>query len=72
MLNSSIFEKIIKWLGYLVIVLFFLLAVFLIFSNYFSYLPLNIRIVFAVLLLAYAFFRAVTINNKKNEKDEDE
>jgi len=65
------FEKVIKGLGYLVIVLFFLLAASLIFSNYFSYLPLNIRIVFAVLLLAYAFFRAVTINNQKDEKDEE-
>ncbi len=70
--NNSIANKIVKMIGYTVIGLFFVFAAFLVFSNYFDYLPLNFRIIFAVLMVSYAAFRIVAIiNNSKNQNHEE-
>ena len=59
--------------SFLVVGLFFILALFLIFSSYFKYLPLNLRVIFAFLVVAYGAFRLVTIIYKpKQETDEDD
>jgi membrane protease YdiL (CAAX protease family) len=59
--------------SFIVVGFFIILGLFLVFSDYFSYIPRNYRIIFAFLLVAYGSFRFVTILNKpKKETDEDE
>jgi hypothetical protein len=63
--------KYLKIFGYIVIALFFILALALSFSDYFNYLPQNYRFIFAFLLFSYAAFRVVSIkNNQKSDDDE--
>jgi len=70
--NKGLANRIIKMIGFSVIGLFFVFAGFLVFSDYFTYLPLNFRIIFAVLMASYAAFRTVAvINNSKNENHEE-
>lgn len=57
----------------MVVGLFFILGFILIFSGYFKYLPLNYRVIFAFLIVAYGAFRLVTILYKpKTETDDEE
>jgi membrane protease YdiL (CAAX protease family) len=67
------FNRYIRVFSFIVIALFLALGIFLVFSNYFSYMPKNYRIIFAFLLVAYGSFRLVTIIYKpKTERDNDE
>jgi hypothetical protein len=63
---------IINSIGYFVIGLFFVFAAFLVFSDYFTYLPLNFRIIFAFLLVGYAAFRIVSVINKRKKENDEE
>jgi len=58
--------------SFIVIALFFALGIFIVFSNYFSYLPKNYRIIFAFLIVAYGSFRLVTIVYKPKSQMDDE
>jgi len=73
MYNKDLVNRMIKMVGYFVIALFFVFAAYLVFSDYFTYLPINFRIIFAVLMVSYAFFRLVaSINNSKNKNNEND
>jgi len=59
--------------GLIVVLLMIALGAFLLFGDYFDYIPWNIRIAFALLLLSVGAFRIVNIGLKyKREKDEKE
>jgi uncharacterized membrane protein len=64
-------SKYIKYFSFFVIALFIILGLMLVFSNYFEYLPLNFRIIFAVLLVAYGSFRFVSIIFKPKDTDDE-
>jgi hypothetical protein len=64
-------NDILRILGFVVIGLFFVLGAAILFTDYFSNLPLNYRIIFAVLLIAYGGFR-LTANIFKPKKDDEE
>lgn len=59
-------------------VLFIILSAYIIFSDGFSYIPFNYRIIFGCLLFVYGFFRLVSIyynvntGNKLIDKEEEE
>jgi hypothetical protein len=66
-------DKYTKVFSLLVIALFFALGLFIAFSNYFTYIPKNYRIIFAFLIVAYGSFRLVTIIFKpKSQNDREE
>jgi hypothetical protein len=65
-------NKYLKLFSFVVIALFLALGIFLVFSNYFSYMPKNYRIIFAFLIVAYGTFRLVTIIYKPKTEREDE
>jgi hypothetical protein len=65
-------NKYLKLFSFVVIALFFALGVFLVFSNYFSYMPKNYRIIFAFLMIAYGSFRLVAIIYKPKSQVNDE
>jgi uncharacterized protein YacL len=59
--------------GLIVVLLMIALGAFLLLGHYFDYVPWNIRIAFALLLLSVGAFRIVNIGLKyKKEKDEKE
>jgi len=59
--------------GLIVVLLMIVLGFFLLFSDYFNYLPWNLRISFALLMLSVGTFRIVHIVLKyKRQKDEEE
>ncbi len=57
--------------GLIIVVLILLTGIFLIFSNYFNYIPKNIKIVLSFLIISYGSFRLVNIIHKQKESDED-
>ena len=57
--------------GLIVVLLMIALGAYLLFGDYFDYIPWNMRIAFALLLLSVGAFRIVNIVLKyKREKDE--
>lgn len=56
--------------GIIVVVFFFILGASILFSGYFEYVPLNYRIIFAFLIIAYGAFRLAIIFNKSKNEDE--
>jgi hypothetical protein len=59
--------------GLIVVILMIALGAFLLFGHYFDYVPWNIRIALALMLLSVGAFRIVNIGLKyKREKDEKE
>jgi len=59
--------------GLIIVLLMIALGAFLIVGDYFDYVPWNIRMAFALLLLPVGIFRLVNIVLKyKREKDEKE
>jgi len=64
-------NKYIKYFSFFVIGLFIILGLMLAFSNYFDYLPLNFRIIFAVLLLGYGSLRFVSIIFKPKDIEDE-
>jgi ABC-type multidrug transport system permease subunit len=65
-------NKYLNIFSYLVVAMFFILGVFIIFSDYYSNLPKNYRIIFAILIISYGMFRLITIINKNKEIDNHE
>lgn len=62
--------KYLNFFGIIVVVLFFILGLTILFLKNFEYIPLNYRIIFALLIFAYAGFRlAIIINKSRNEED---
>ena len=62
-------EKIMQYIGLLIVAGFFVLATFLLASPYFSYLNIEIRVIFAVFLYLYGMFRLVRIFMKRPRRD---
>ena len=61
--------------GLIVVLLMIILGLFLLFSDYFDYLQWNLRIAFALFLIALGTFRIVNMLLKlkrQKEKEEDE
>jgi divalent metal cation (Fe/Co/Zn/Cd) transporter len=60
--------------GLIVVLLMIALGAFLLLGNYFNYIPRNVRIAFALLLLSVGAFRIVNLwlryRRKKDEKDD--
>lgn len=56
----------------IVVVFFFIIGYLIIFSDYFKYMPLNYRIIFAFIIIAYGAFRLVTIIYKPKSEEDDE
>jgi hypothetical protein len=65
-------NKYMRFFGYIPVVIFFILGFLLLFSNYFLYIPLNYRIIFASIILLYSIFRLVTLFNKPKRIAENE
>jgi hypothetical protein len=62
-----------KIFSLVIVILFFVLGFYMVFSSYFKNLPLNIRIIIAFFIFAYGSFRLVSIIYKpKPGADEDE
>lgn len=70
--SKELATKLINAIGYSIIGLFFVFAGFLVFSDYFTYLPLNFRIIFAFLLVGYATFRIISVINKRKKENNEE
>ena len=70
-LKNISFNDIMRYLGLLIVVVIFLLGLSILLSNYFNYIPQNMKWIFALLIMSYAALRLV--NNlskfKKNEED---
>jgi hypothetical protein len=56
--------------GIMMIVLFFVLGIYILISPSFNYIPKNFRTIFAIVLIAYGFFRLVTIYQKYKKREE--
>ncbi len=58
--------------GLIIAALFLLFGLFIIFSDAFTYVPENFRIVIGIFLIAYGLFRVINIfiKNRKNEENE--
>jgi hypothetical protein len=65
-------NKYLKYFGLILVAVFFILGFLLIFSDYFLYIPKNIRIIFASIIMAYGAFRLVTIVYKPKVSEDDE
>jgi len=64
------FDKILIFFGIIVVILIFVLGGVVLFSNYFSYVPLNYRITMGILIFSYGAFRLVSMFNKiKDDED---
>jgi hypothetical protein len=59
--------------SFILIGIFFVLGFLMIFSDYFLYIPVNYRIIFAALIISYGSVRLVaTIYKLKRTTDEDD
>lgn len=65
-------EKFNLYFSFLIVLGFFILATFLLVSPSFSYINLQIRIIFAVFLYLYGIFRTLRIITKLNKKGDEE
>jgi hypothetical protein len=63
-------NKVSKIFGIIVVVLFFTLGITMIFSKYFLYIPFNMRVIFAFLIVSYGAFRLAIIFNKSRDDEE--
>jgi len=64
-------KKYYKYFAYAVAALYFVLAVFVFSSPYFTYLPTTVKVIFATFLFLYGAFRLARIWSKsREEKDE--
>jgi hypothetical protein len=68
----DVLNKYLRIFGFILVGLFFVLGFLLIFSDYFLYIPVNFRIVFAAILLSYSAFRLVATLYKPKESADDE
>jgi len=70
-LKNISFNDIMRYMGLLIVVVIFLLGLSILLTNYFNYIPQNMKWIFALLIMSYAALRLV--NNlskfKKNEED---
>ena len=70
-LKNISFNDIMRYMGLLIVVVIFLLGLSILLTNYFNYIPQNMKWIFALLIMSYAALRFV--NNlskfKKNEED---
>jgi hypothetical protein len=66
--------KLIYWIfGLVVVAIIIVLGCYVLFSDYFSYIPWNYRVIFAFLILSIGTFRLVNIFVKyKRNRNEDE
>jgi hypothetical protein len=64
-------NKYLRYFGFIFVGFFLVLGFLLIFSDYFSYIPRNIRIIFAAILILYGAFRLVTLLNKPKPSEGD-
>lgn len=61
------------YFGLLIVILFLIFGVTILMSNYFQYIPTNMRIIIGIFIISYGAFRLVTIMQKFKNKDyEDE
>lgn len=59
--------------GLIVVILLLILGMIMLFSNLFSYVPLNFRIIIGFFIISYGAFRLVSIYQKtKYQNDEEE
>jgi hypothetical protein len=65
-------NKYARYFGLIIVVFFFTLGFLLIFSDYFSYIPKNFRIIFAAIIVLYSTFRLVSIIYKLKASRDDE
>ena len=67
-------NKYLRYFGFIFVAFFIVLGILLIFTDYFSYIPKNIRIVFAAIIILYGAFRLLTLlyKAKQSEVDEEE
>lgn len=65
-------EKVMRYISLLIIVGFFVLATFLLVGSYFSYLPQEVRVIFAIFLYLYGMLRLVRTFTKKRSREEEE
>jgi len=65
-------NKYLRIFGFIFVAFFLVLGILLIFTDYFSYIPQNIRIVFAGILILYGAFRLLTLVNKYKQSEGDE
>jgi hypothetical protein len=65
-------NKYLRYFGFIFVAFFLVLGFSLIFSGYFSYIPRNIRIIFAAILILYGAFRLVTLVYKPKQSEGDD
>lgn len=68
--NKSKFTKFMTVFGFFMAATYIGLGITLLLANSFSYIPKNIKFVFAFFFIAYGLFRFVRIWNKANEPND--
>jgi hypothetical protein len=68
----NLYNKYVPYFGLFTMTVFIILGFLLLFSDYFTYIPKNYRIIFAAIIIAYGLFRFISIILKpKPSEDED-
>jgi hypothetical protein len=65
-------NKYLRYFGFTFVGFFIVLGFLLIFSDYFSYIPRNSRIIFAAIIVLYGAFRLVTLLYKPKQPEGDD
>ncbi|MFH1296982.1 MAG: hypothetical protein ABIJ04_06885 [Bacteroidota bacterium] len=65
-------EKFNLYFSILIVLGFFILATFLLVSPSFSYLSIEIRVIFSVFLYLYGLFRIVRVLIKRKQRDHED
>lgn len=70
--NNQLLTRIINIFGYIMILLFFMIGFYILFSPSYKYIDFSYRLVFAIFMFAYGFFRLVRQYYKNKQQKEEE
>jgi uncharacterized membrane protein HdeD (DUF308 family) len=65
------FDRILRWFGIIIVLLMLIFGVVVLFTKYFTYIPVNMRIVMGFFIISYGAYRLVSIFNKYRKDEED-
>lgn len=72
MSNLNLYDRVMFLVRITIILMFFVFGVYVLFSPNLSYIPRNFRVIFAIFILLYGFYRLVSSFQKFKKNREEE
>jgi ABC-type nickel/cobalt efflux system permease component RcnA len=72
MSDLNLYTRLMQYVRIAIILMFFVLGVFVLFSPNFNYIPWNFRVIFSIFILLYGIYRLISSFQKfKKDKEEE-